>query len=81
MASKKSREFQCEVVHETVQISLKDKRNMSLRREREYFVQCNQLDCQYVAENLPPCPLSVSLFSDEIEEREERNRRRKENLE
>ena len=36
-----------------------------------YFVQCNQLDCQYVDENKPPCPLHVGLFADEIRAAEE----------
>jgi hypothetical protein len=34
-------------------------------------VQCNQLDCQYVEENKPPCPLHVGLFADEIRAAEE----------
>jgi hypothetical protein len=31
-----------------------------------HYVQCDQLDCQYVGDNQPPCPLSVLLFLDEI---------------
>jgi hypothetical protein len=75
--SKKVRDFDCPVVHERVQISLRDKRNISQRSDREYFVQCNQDECQYVAENKPPCPLEVAMFADEIAEREERNLRRR----
>jgi hypothetical protein len=32
----------------------------------DYFVQCNQVDCQYVEANAPPCPLHVGLFAEEI---------------
>jgi hypothetical protein len=79
MGSKRARVFECPVVHESVQISLRDKRSLSLQSEKEYFVQCDQADCQYVAENKSPCPLNLSMFSDEIEEREEKNRLRREN--
>ncbi len=75
--SKRARDFECPVVHERVQISLRDRRNVSLRSDKEYFVQCDQDECQYVAENKPPCPLHVEMFADEIAEREERNQRRR----
>ena len=32
----------------------------------DYFVQCNQADCQYVEANAPPCPLHVGMFAEEI---------------
>jgi hypothetical protein len=32
----------------------------------DYFVQCNQADCQYVEANAPPCPLHVDMFAEEI---------------
>ena len=32
----------------------------------DYFVQCNQADCQYVEANAPPCPLHVGMFGEEI---------------
>jgi hypothetical protein len=72
----KPRAFQCDVVHEAVRIYLRDKR-IGFQSEKAFFVQCDQDDCQYVAENKPPCPLSVTMFSEEIEEREEQARRRK----
>jgi hypothetical protein len=32
----------------------------------DYFVQCNQADCQYVETNALPCPLRVDMFRDDI---------------
>ena len=55
--------FECPVVHETVQISLKRR---GLFGRQELFVQCNQLDCQYVEENKPPCPLTPALFPSDL---------------
>jgi hypothetical protein len=40
-------------------------------RDRGYFVQCDQTECQYVDENKPPCPLQVSMFAEEIRVAEE----------
>jgi hypothetical protein len=71
-----SREFWCEVVSETVQIRLR--RATGFGRPQGYFVQCNQLDCQYVEENKPPCPLHVGLFAEEIKAAEEARARRAE---
>jgi hypothetical protein len=72
----RAREFWCEVVSEAVMIRLK--RNGGFGRAQGYFVQCNQLDCQYVEENKPPCPLHVGLFADEIRAAEEARARRAE---
>jgi hypothetical protein len=52
------------VVSESVLIRLT--RPNQLRGPGEYFVQCNQSDCQYVEANVPPCPLRVSMFAEEI---------------
>ena len=68
------RDFWCQVVQETVQIWLR--RSSGFGRPRGYFVQCNQLDCQYVEENKPPCPLHVDMFADEIRAAEEARRDR-----
>lgn len=77
MARGKAREFSCEVVSETVLIRLR--RWGGFGRAPGYFVQCNQLDCQYVDENKPPCPLHIGMFADEIREAErERAERREE---
>ena len=58
------REFWCPVVQESVVIRLK--RPAGMREPSGYFVQCNQSDCQYVEANQPPCPLSHTMFADEI---------------
>jgi hypothetical protein len=62
------------VVQETVQIRLR--RSGGFGRSNGYFVQCNQLECQYVEENKPPCPLHVEMFADEIRAAEEARRDR-----
>jgi hypothetical protein len=62
------------VVNETVEIRLR--RTSGFGRPQTYFVQCNQLDCQYVEENKPPCPLHVGMFADEIKAAEEARRAR-----
>jgi hypothetical protein len=57
------REFWCEVIAETVIIAL---RRPAGSREpgsaNGFLVRCNQLECQYVDQNRPPCPLHVGLF-------------------
>ncbi len=37
------------------------------------FVQCSEVDCQYVDANEPPCPLTLGLFAAEVEERNARH--------
>lgn len=66
------RDFQCPVVRETVRIRLT--RQPSFDRQRPYFVQCDQADCQYVEKNEPPCPLNIGMFAAEIRETEDRRR-------
>jgi len=78
MAISKIREFQCEVVHELVRISLSTKRTGGFRSRDKLYVKCNQVDCQYAEENLEPCPLSLTMFEKEIQEREEKARLRHE---
>jgi hypothetical protein len=56
--------FECPVIQETVQIALK---RPGLFGRQGLFVQCDQLDCQYVEENKPPCPLTPALFAEEIQ--------------
>lgn len=58
------REFQCPVVNETVLIRLK--RGLGFSGSSSYSVQCNQVDCQYVERNEPPCPLHVGMFAHAI---------------
>ena len=76
MSRGRAREYRCDVVSETVQIRLR--RTGGFGRPQEYFVQCNQTDCQYVEENKPPCPLHVAMFAEEIRAAEEARRGRSE---
>jgi len=62
------------VVQESVQIRLR--RSSGFGRPKGYFVQCNQLDCQYVEENKPPGPLHTDMFADEIRAADEARRER-----
>src|SRR2546426_2922795 len=61
----RAREFRCPVVQETVEIRLR--RSGGFGRPNGYFVQCNQLDCQYVEENKPPCPLRSEEHTSELQ--------------
>jgi hypothetical protein len=70
----RAREFWCDVVKEAVMIRLK--RTGGFGQPQAYFVQCDQLDCQYVEENKPPCPLHAGLFADEIRAADEARARR-----
>ncbi len=78
MAAKKQREYQCSAVNEVVKIHLRKKPKAGQRSESVFFVQCDQSECQYVDENVPPCPLTLSQFADEIRERDEAARERRE---
>jgi hypothetical protein len=65
------REFSCPIISETVIIGLR--RTVGFGQSRGttngFFVQCNQVDCQYAESNTPPCPLHVGLFEHELEAR------------
>jgi len=62
-----SKSFHCAVVTETVTIALQ--RRSSLGAKGKLFVRCSERDCQWVDANEPPCPLTLELFSAEIEAR------------
>jgi hypothetical protein len=64
--------FDCPIVSETVTISLVRRTRFSGRDD--LFVQCSETDCQYVDANVPPCPLHLGLFAEEIESRAARRR-------
>jgi hypothetical protein len=64
MSRSQAREFWCPVVSESVMIQLK--RPGGFGGSSGYFVQCNQVDCQYVEQNKPPCPLHPDMFMNEI---------------
>jgi len=65
-------EFGCPVVNETVVIRLR--RAIGFGRATGnggsgFFVECNQMDCQYREANEPPCPLHVEMFAADVEAR------------
>ena len=72
MSRCRRKNYFCTVVSEDVEITLKVKRSLNLESKNELFVQCNQLECQYVDLNQSPCPLRLDLFSEEIEKREKK---------
>ena len=76
MANRKEKHYFCTVVSEDVEIALRNKTFPGLKSKTELFVQCNQLECQYVDFNQSPCPLRLDLFAEEIEKREEKRRDR-----
>lgn len=62
-----SKSFRCDIVSETVTISLR--RRAAFGGQSQLFVRCSEEDCQYVDANEPPCPLSLDLFAAEVQER------------
>jgi hypothetical protein len=74
MAGLKERDLHCTVVNESVRIKLKSRRSGGFSGPSVPFVQCDQQECQYVDENVPPCPLHPDMFADEIAENERRKR-------
>ncbi len=71
MARVPTKTFQCPIVSETVTISLRRRKLMG--GDGKLFVQCSEVDCQYVDANEPPCPLTLGLFAAEVEERNARH--------
>ena len=69
MGRRRPKDYFCTVVSEDVEIALINKAPFSREPKNELFVKCNQLDCQYVDFNRPPCPLSLDLFAEVIEKR------------
>jgi hypothetical protein len=69
LGGRKQRDYFCAVVSEGVKIALKNKAPISRELKRALFVQCNQLECQYVDLNQAPCPLSLDLFAEVIKKR------------
>jgi hypothetical protein len=67
LGRRKQKNFFCTVLSEDVQIALRNKAPISRELKRELFVQCNQLECQYVDLNQAPCPLGLDLFAEGIE--------------
>ena len=69
MANRRQKDYFCTVVSEDVEIALKNRPSFSRESKTNLFVQCNQLECQYVDINQSPCPLRLDLFAEEIERR------------
>lgn len=69
MGRRRQKDYFCALVSEDVEIVLKNKAPISRQLKTELFVQCNQLECQYVDLNQPPCPLSLDLFAEEVGKR------------
>ena len=74
MAIHRQKDYFCTVVSEDVKIALENRSSFGIGSNNELFVQCNQLECQYVDLNQSPCPLRLDLFAEEIEKREEKRR-------
>ncbi len=64
--------FRCDVVSETVTITLR--RRTVFGGKGQLFIRCSESDCQYIDANEPPCPLTLDLFADEVQEREAQRR-------
>jgi len=77
LAKCSEKDYFCTVVSEDVEIALKNKSSFNRKSNNGLFVQCNQLECQYVDLNQSPCPLRLDLFAEEIEKREEKRRDRR----
>ena len=77
MANRRGKDYFCTVISENVEIAFKNKPYIGRKPKNELFVQCNQHECQYVDFNQSPCPLSLDLFSEEIEKREKKRRERR----
>jgi len=69
LANRRQKDYFCTIVSENVEIALKNKSSFSSESKTDLFVQCNQLECQYVDLNQSPCPLRLDLFAEEIERR------------
>jgi len=69
LANRREKDYFCSVVSEDVEIALKNEPSFSRESKTDRFVQCNQLECQYVDLNQYPCPLRLDLFGAEIEKR------------
>lgn len=77
MAKRRESNYFCTVVSENVEIALKNKPSLGREFKSDLFVQCNQVECQYVDLNQAPCPLRLDLFAEEIENREKKSRERR----
>ena len=63
MAKRNVQDYFCKVVSEEVRIQLTNKVTIGLQFKKDYFVKCDQEDCQYVDKNAAPCPLGIEMFN------------------
>ncbi len=77
MSRCRGKDYFCTVVSENVEIALINKPSLSRESKNGLFVQCNQLECQYVELNQSPCPLRLDFFAEEIEKRGKKRRDRR----
>ena len=63
---KRSKVLFCDIGGEEITATLKQKFTIQFGAAPQYFVECNQEDCQYLGENNPPCPLNLELFQAEL---------------
>ena len=77
LSKRRGKNYFCTVVSEDVEITLINKPSFSRKSKNGLFVQCNQLECQYVDLNQSPCPLRLEFFAEEIEKREKKRRDRR----
>lgn len=61
------RPFDCSIAGKLVGISLRH--GGGLQEPDRVYVRCEERDCQYVDENVAPCPLRVDMFADGSDDR------------
>ena len=61
------KDYFCSAISEDVKIAVKYAFSLSRVTKNKRYVQCDQLECQYFDRHQYPCPLSLDLFSEEIE--------------
>src|SRR5262249_20527066 len=73
MARSPSKPFYCTVISENVSIALR--RRSNFRGDGKLFVQCSEVDCQWVDANEPRSPLPRELSAAEVRAGEPRRAR------
>ncbi|GMT42113.1 MAG: hypothetical protein IEMM0002_0524 [bacterium] len=80
MGKSRTKEIECVIASEKIRATLRHKFSITIGVEPNYYVECNQEDCQYAGENKPPCPLSLELFADEMSKIKEKRQNKKAGL-
>jgi hypothetical protein len=63
----RSQPFDCAIAGKAVGISLRH--GGGLQEPEHVYVRCEERDCQYVDQNVAPCPLRVEMFTDGSDQR------------